>query len=164
MKPVKSARVASPKRPRMYIPEEGDETDYHTLLEGIPEVPLRSTDTVQVADLLAWRRECVASAYAVNSLVMEQNVLESALFHANLRRHTAFTMFAHLYGSLISDLIARSDPLLRTEESQAPGRDKGKARADPIDLDSEGGGEGSSKESEDDDEDEYSVGRALAGA
>jgi hypothetical protein len=138
----------------MYILEEGDQTDYHMLLEGIPEVPLHSTDTVKVADLLAWCHECVASVYMVNSLEMEQNVLELALFHVNLRRHTTFMMFAHLYGSLISDLIVRSDPLLHTEESQSLGRDKDKACANLINIDSEGSGEGSSKESEDDNNDE----------
>jgi hypothetical protein len=145
----------------MHIPEEGDETDYHTLLAGIPAVPMHSTDNALVADLLAWRRECFSSAYEVQSLELEQNVLEAAVFHANLRRRSAFTMFAHLYGSLLSDLIAQSDLLLHTENSQSSRPDKGKAHADPIEIDSEGGGDGSEKESED--EDEYLVGRTLAG-
>jgi hypothetical protein len=163
MKPVKSEPIASPEPVRMHILDEGDETDYHTLLAGIPAVPLYSTDNALVADLLAWRCKCFASVYKVKSLELEQNVLETVVFHVNLCWRSAFTMFTHLYGSLLSVLIAWSDLLLHTENSQSSRPDKGKAHADPIDIDSEGGGEGSLEESEDEDEDEYLVGHTLAG-
>jgi hypothetical protein len=160
-KPVKSEPVALLEPVCMHIPEKGDETDYHTLLVGIPAVPLHSTDNALVADLRAWCRKCFTSVYKVKSLELEQNVLEMAVFHMNLCRRSAFTMFAHLYGSLLSDLIAWSNLLLCTENSQSSRPDKRKARTDPIDIDFEGSGEGSSEESKD--EDEYLMGHTLAG-